>query len=110
MKTIAPNLNLDAEDVADQVRKLIKRSLQFRDSLDPALKSSFELHCHKSLPSASAIMVDVERDTGVIQLETKAYSRPTIEAFAFEVGYGSELYASLRDGYLKLISDGRRLA
>ncbi len=62
-----------------------------------------------SLPSASAIMIDIERETGVIQLETKAYSRPAIEAFGFEVGYGSELYNSLRDGYLRLIADGRRL-
>ena len=109
MKTIAPNLGLGATEVSDQIHKLIARSLLFHSSLDPALRSSFELHCHPSLPSASAIMIDIERQTGVIQLETKAYSRPGIEAFGFEVGYGSELYASLRDGYLKLIADGRRV-
>lgn len=109
MKTIAPNLNLDDAQVTDQINRLIERSREFRESLGPELRSLFELHCHASLPSASAIMIDVERGNGVIQLETKAYSRPTIEAFGFEVGYGSELFNSLRSGYIKLIADGRRL-
>lgn len=109
METIAPNLGLEPNEMAEQIHKLIARARRFHASLDPALRSSFELHCHGSLPSASAIMIDIERGTGVIQLETKAYSRPPIEAFGFEVGYGSELYNSLRDGYLKLIADGRRL-
>lgn len=109
IKTIAPNLNLDAVQVTDQIGRLIARSVIFHDSLEPPLQSLFELHCHATLPSASAIMIDVERSHGVVQLETKAYSRPTIEAFGFEVGYGSELYDSLKNGYLKLIADGRRL-
>jgi uncharacterized protein len=109
METIAPNLGLEPSELAEQIHKLVARAQRFHTSLDPALQGSFELHCHSSLPSASAIMIDVERRTGVIQLETKAYSRPAIEAFGFEVGYGSGLYNSLRDGYLKLIADGRRL-
>jgi patatin-like phospholipase/acyl hydrolase len=109
MKTMGPNLNMESAELADQIVKLISRTKTFYNSLDPALRSSFELHLHGALPSASAIMIDIERQTGVIQLETKAYSRPAIEAFGFEVGYGSELYSSLRDGYLKLIADGRRL-
>lgn len=109
MKTMGPNLSMDPADLADQIEKLISRTRTFYSSLDPALRSSFELHVHNALPSASAIMIDIERQTGIIQLETKAYSRPAIEAFGFEVGYGSSLYTSLRDGYLKLISDGRRL-
>lgn len=109
MKTMGPNLGIDPAELADQITKLISRSRSFYDSLDSALRSSFELHVHDALPSASAIMIDIERQTGVIQLETKAYSRPAIEAFGFEVGYGSSLYTSLRDGYLKLIADGHRL-
>ena len=109
MRTMGPNLNMEPAELSDQIVKLISRTNSFYDSLEPALRSSFELHVHGVLPSASAIMIDVERQTGVIQLETKAYSRPAIEAFGFEVGYGSGLYASLRDGYLKLIADGRRL-
>jgi patatin-like phospholipase/acyl hydrolase len=109
IKTIAPNLNLDPRQVTDQINRLIARALAFHRSLDPAIQSMFELHCHASLPSASTIMIDVERKDGVIQLETKAYSRPTIEAFGFEIGYGSELFNSLKNGYLKLIADGRRL-
>jgi hypothetical protein len=109
MQTMGPNLNMDPAELADQITKLISRTRSFYSSLDPALRSSFELHLHKALPSASAIMIDIERQTGVIQLETKAYSRPAIEAFGFEVGYGSGLYTSLREGYLQLIADGRRL-
>lgn len=109
IKTIAPNLNLEATQVTDQIERLIARSLSFHSSLDRTLQPLFELHCHRSLPSASAIMIDIERSDGVIQLETKAYSRPAIEAFGFEVGNGSELYESLRIGYLKLIADGRRI-
>jgi hypothetical protein len=109
MQTIAPNLNLDLGQVTDQINRLIRRSLDFRESLEPGVQSLFELHCHTSLPSASAIMIDIDRSDGVIQLETKAYSRPTIEAFGFEVGHGSELFHSLKSGYLRLIADGRRL-
>ncbi len=99
MEPAAPNLGLEPNELAGQIHQLIARARRFHASLDPALQRSFELHCHGSLPSASAIMIDIERGTGVIQLETKAYSSAAIEAFGFEVGYGSELYNSLRDEY-----------
>ncbi len=61
METISPNLCLEPNELADQIHKLIARARKFHASLDPALQSSFELHCHASLPSVGERYYDRHR-------------------------------------------------
>lgn len=103
----APLFKLEWEDLATQIRETLEALLRLRESLSPALRRHLDIRCHSTLPGASAIMLDAEYEAGVIQLETKAYDRPPIEAYGFEVAFGSGLYDSLHKGYMKLLEDGR---
>jgi predicted acylesterase/phospholipase RssA len=109
MRAVSPNFPLTWSELQHQIRQLVRQLTDFHASIEDRRKSSFQLYCHQTVPAASAILMDVETSDGTIQLETRAYSRPPIESFAFEVGHGSALFDSLREGYLKLISDARQL-
>jgi hypothetical protein len=109
MRSVSSNLNMSAHGLARQINELIERTIAFADGLNIEARRRFHLTCHGTIPSASAIMIDVHDAHGTIQLETKAYKTPTIEAFGFEVRHGSELFDSLRRGYLRLIADGREI-
>jgi predicted acylesterase/phospholipase RssA len=109
MHAVAGNLDMQGEELASSINRLIGKIGDFHTGLSDQTRDRFRLHCHKTLPSASAIMIDPHDENGVIQLETKAYKTPTMQAFGFEVGYGSELFMSLRQAYTQLIADGRRI-
>lgn len=109
VEAVAANLDLEPDELDSSIRRLIDKLLRFREALPGEMQDRFSLFCHGTLPSASAILIDPHEDYGTIQLETKAYKTPTVEAFGFEVGAGSEFFLSLRNAYLELIRDGREV-
>lgn len=110
MEALAPVLDLDPAELRERVVRALARLLEFERSLSRHLRPYFRLHAHASLPNASAIMIDEDLPEGVIQLETKAYQASFINSFGFEVGFGSEFYATLRTSYQKLIADARSVS
>ncbi|RBO84299.1 patatin-like phospholipase [Nocardia puris] len=106
MDTVAPNINFTGEQLKPQIQSLVDRVVQFKAQLTPEMRGRFKLVCHNTLPSASAIMIDIHGENGKIQLETKAYKTPMIASFGFEVSAGSDFYKMLRRAYLELIADG----
>lgn len=109
MAAIAGNLDLDPDDLAHSIEVLINKVAAFVQRLKESERERFALHCHKTIPSASAIMLDPEREWGSIQLETRSYKARGLDAFGFEVGHGSELFRTLLQSYRELIVDGRRV-
>ncbi|MBF6446577.1 patatin-like phospholipase family protein [Nocardia elegans] len=110
MEAVAPNIGRTGAELEPQIQGLVERVMRFRSGLTPEMRGRFKLVCHNTLPSASAIMIDVNSDHGKIQLETKAYKTPMIQSFGFEVSAGSEFYSSLRRAYLELIADGEEVS
>lgn len=107
MKSISGNLDIGYKNLAESIDELIIKVGAFYNLLSYEQQGFFKLHCHKTVPSASAILIDPHREWGSIQLETKSYKARTIDAFGFEVGYGSDLFNTLRRSYIKLVADGR---
>jgi Patatin-like phospholipase len=109
MAAIARNLDSEPDELAHSIELLLRKVATFHGALSDSAHKRFELHCHKTIPSASAIMLDPEREWGSIQLETRSYKARALDAFGFEVGYGSALFQTLRQSYRQLIADGRRV-
>jgi len=110
MRAIAGNLEFTPRELATSIGTLIEKVETFASArLRTPLRKRLAVHCHKTLPSASAIMIDPHQTWGSIQLETRSYRARTIDAFGFEIGYGSELFETLRKSYLQLIADGRKV-
>lgn len=90
-------------DAIDELRKMRDRRVaRSRQSL-------FEVWCHNCVPNASAIILDGDADSGLVQLETKGYKTGMDASFGFEVGAPSEFFLTLRDSYRSLIADGRQV-
>jgi len=109
IEAVAANLDVEPQELTRAVERLITKFRTFHDGLPEEMRERFQLRCHGTLPSASAILIDPFEPSGTIQLETKAYKTPAVEAYGFEVGAGSEFYVSLRDAYMALVRDGRQV-
>jgi hypothetical protein len=106
---VASSLNTTGDELSTAISRVVNKTVAFVSTLPEPQRANFALHCHATLPPASAILIDPHEEHGLIQLETKAYRTRAIDAFGFEVGYGSAFYFSLRDSYLLLVQDGRQI-
>jgi predicted acylesterase/phospholipase RssA len=109
MAFTAPIMDKTPEDLAKSITETITELGKLWASLPNERKTYLELWCHSTLPQASAIMIDEQAGTGLIQLETKAYKARRIDSFAFEIRAGTEFYSMLQSSYAELIKDGRQL-
>lgn len=105
MKAIASIVDLPQDRVRERISDTEARLLAFRNGLDADQISHLELYRHHTIPSASAILIDVNTDRGRIQLETKPYKAPATASWALEVEAGSEFYETLRTAYHQLLDD-----
>lgn len=110
MKAIAPVIGSKPDSLALRIQDTITNLRDFSDEkLSNSARSRFEVWCHNVIPNASAIMLDADLPSGLIQLETKGYKMGMYKSFGFECAAGTEFYSNLRDSYRHLIVDGRRI-
>lgn len=105
-KSLAPVLEVPASELKEQVYRSLNHLTDFSASLPKSRQDRFQIRCHRALPPASAILIDADEPTGLIQLETRAYKGTYLQSFGFEVAAGSELYSTLHLGYTQLVKDG----
>jgi uncharacterized protein len=109
MESIASVLNMRTQTITQRISDAMGSLLEFRHGLEPEPREQFELYLHRTIPSASAILIDANSPQGTIQLETKPYKAPLTQSWAVEVTAGSDFFETLRSGYHDLISDGDEL-
>lgn len=115
MRSVAGNFEHEGDyakagsELAQDINRILDRLKKFHDSLEDRVKGNFQLFVHNTIPSASAILIDPAEPSGSIQLETKAYGTPAMEAYGFEVAGHTSFYKSLWRAYNKLIDHGERL-
>ena len=110
MAAIAPVLDATGEQLAQTIQSTMNRLLVFRTTLSPKGQNHFFLYFHKSIPFASAIIIDAREISGTIQIETKPYRAPLGQSLGFELRNGGKhaLFQTLVSGYEKLIEDGEK--
>lgn len=106
MHAVSTMLDMPTERMRKRIHDTMATLKLFRRSLEQQPRGCLELFVHRTIPSASAILIDANTDRGRIQLETKPYKAPATASWAFEVQAGSEFYETLRAAYHDLISDG----
>jgi hypothetical protein len=110
MSAIAGVIGASGSTLAGRIRDTVSTLKDFRDQrLSRNVRDRFEVWAHASLPNASAIIIDGDLDTGLVQLETKGYKLGMEKSFGFEASAPSEFFRDLRDSYRHLIRDGRRI-
>jgi hypothetical protein len=109
MKALASILGTSDTHTASAIEQTMDSLLAFRIGLERSQQAHLELFLHRTIPSASAIMVDANLPCGRIQLETKPYRAPRNKSWALEVESGSEFFETLRESYHRIITDGHEL-
>jgi predicted acylesterase/phospholipase RssA len=109
MEVIGPILDVRPDRIAGRIADTMARLIEFRDGLEGDLRSQVELFHHRTIPSASAILIDVNTAEGVIQLETKPYKAPATSSWAMEIEAGSEFFETMREAYHAVVEDGKEV-
>lgn len=99
--------NTEVLDLQNQTRATLKKLCNLKKRLPKQSKERFVIKVHRTLPFASAIMLDDDLPTGRIQIETKPYKCGMRDSFAMEFqNNGKKFYENLCLSYHKLIDDG----
>lgn len=109
MKAVCSNMNIPPDDLSSDIKRLKNRITEWHKTVDWDCKDNFQFYFHKTIPSASAIIIDGKDPRGTIQLETNSYKSPAVASFGFEIKNGSDLYATLVKAYNKLLQDATRV-
>lgn len=109
-KSISSVAGLSPASLAMRIQDTIAGLQEFRESrLKKGFRHFLRLWAHASLPNASAIVIDGDKESGLIQLETNGYKMAREDSFGFEVRHGSEFYRNLVSSYRHLVRDGRKI-
>ncbi|RAO29893.1 Phospholipase A [Micromonospora saelicesensis] len=108
-ETLAPVLDTSTDELHGRIEMCIQRLRQFRAALPENLRTYFSIRVHRSIPNASAILIDQRTGDGRIQLETKPYGARMQDSFGFEVKSGSTFYTTLVTAYQELLDDGKMI-
>jgi hypothetical protein len=90
------------------IKGTLSELLKLKQRISKQAQDRFEIRVHNAIPFGSAIIIDGNTGKGRLQIETKPFKAPLRKSFAFEIsdhGY-NELFATLRDGYLRLMAEG----
>lgn len=107
LRALSPILDSDVFDLSLAIKNSLSKLNDLRSELPKRAQKRLIIKTHETLPFASAIMIDCHKEHGKIQIETKAYKAPLQKSFAFEISNSStsDIFQSLRAGYVKLIED-----
>lgn len=108
MESLAPVLDMTAEDLAKSIKDTLSALSKMKNGLSKEEKKRFQIKVHDAIPFGSAIIIDGKSGKGKIQIETKPFKAPLKSSFGFEISdQGTNpLYTNLCGGYLRLIQDG----
>ena len=108
MSAISSVLKMNAEKLAESIKETLSELSKLKQKLSNEAQDRFEIRVHNAIPFGSAIVIDKDSGEGKIQIETKAYKAPIGKSFAFEISdrHNNELFRTLLDGYLRLITEG----
>lgn len=109
MTAISSILDMRPDRISERIVETMAKLTEFREGLEGELSSQVELFHHRTIPSASAILIDVNTDNGVIQLETKPYKAPPTASWALEIEAGSQFFETMREAYHALVEDGKEV-
>lgn len=98
---------LDFSELQNQTKSSLNKLNELKRILPESSKKRFSINVHKTLPFASAILLDADAENGKIQIETKPYKVGMRKSFAMEfINNGGDFYNTLKDSYYELINDG----
>lgn len=111
MSAIAPALDTTPDQLASSIGSALDRLCTLRRELPANAKRHLSIYVHRAVPFASAILIDPDEPTGVIQLEMKAYRVPFKSSFGFELKNGGkhQLYSTLVTAYRSLLHDAEEV-
>ena len=105
-QSICEVFDCDYPELQAQTKRALKMLSRVKAKLLPNAQERFVIKVHKSIPFASAIMLDDDIETGRIQIETKPYKAGMRDSFALEFNNnGNGFYNTLRSSYHNLIDD-----
>lgn len=106
---VARILGQSRSQVRERVAGTMEALVRFRSALDVEKRDCLELFRHRTIPPASAILIDVNSSDGAIQLETKPYNAPPTESWGLEIEAGTPFFETQRKAYHDLIGDGEEV-
>ena len=106
-KSICDVFDADFRDLQNQTKVTLRKLCDVKKRLSLEQQQRFIIKVHKTIPFASAIMLDDALPTGRIQIETKPYKAGMRDSFAMEFKNNEQkFYETLRKSYHTLIDDG----
>lgn len=106
MTAIGSIVDKPADEIKQRISSTFASLCEFHEALDGELRDCVELYRHRTIPAASAILIDANSEDGLIQVETKPYRAAAVKSWALEVAAGSEFFETLREAYHALVGDG----
>jgi predicted acylesterase/phospholipase RssA len=109
MEAISSILDVPSEEISESIKRTTDKLLAWRRELDQDAQPLVELFQHRTIPSASAILLDANRADGRIQLETKPYKAPLTASWAIEINAGCDFFETQREAYHQIVADADEL-
>ena len=88
----AASLDADPTELRREIMEMLGTLMSLKAGLPPGQRERIDVRVHECLPMGSAIMLDAEPETGIIQVETKLHRSPRVESFGFEIKGPSDFY------------------
>jgi len=99
-------LGISIEELRSRICYSLECLHKARLSLGPELQKKFRIKVYSTIPAASVIMLDANKDSGRTQIEFKPYHVPRHYSFAMELTRpGSSLYDLCTKAWLDLLRD-----
>ena len=111
MKALSPALDTNTEELTRSIESGFAKLFAFKAQLSQNAQNHLHIHAHRSIPFASAIIIDEREPFGRIQIETKAYKAALDESWGFELvnGGSHKMFGTFVSCYNRLIQDGSEL-
>jgi hypothetical protein len=111
INSVSQTLSMAPSELRHQIAGSLRCLQDLRASLSSDARLRLHLSCHRTLPFASAIIIDPDEPEGTIQLETKPYKAGIANSFGFtlQAGGSHPLYSTLVSSYRRLIRDGQEI-
>jgi len=78
-------LNVPAGELRREIGEMLAMLVRFKSSLHPDQQRRLQVSIHEALPMGSAILLDTQPNSGIIQIETKLHGAPRGESFGFAI-------------------------
>lgn len=111
MVALAPALDMTVDELRQAIKSSFVSFFEFKNTLSQSGQAHFHVNAHRSIPFASAIIIDEKETFGRLQIETKPYKVALDDSWGFELikGGSHKMFETLTNSYVQLINDGEEL-